>query len=50
MIDLSLAWVLGRPGITSMLIGARSPSHIDQAIAAQRAGLADDLRVRLEGA
>lgn len=48
MIDLSLAWVLSRPGITSMLIGARSPAHIDQALSAERTGLSDDLRSRLE--
>jgi 1-deoxyxylulose-5-phosphate synthase len=48
MIELSLAWVLSRPGITSMLIGARGPAHIDQALAAERAGLSADLRERLE--
>ena len=32
MIQLALAWTLNRPGITSVLIGARNPSHIDQAI------------------
>jgi aryl-alcohol dehydrogenase-like predicted oxidoreductase len=48
MIDLSLAWVLSRPGITSMLIGARSPAHVDQAVAAEQAGLSAELRMRLE--
>jgi len=48
MIELSLAWVLGRPGITSMLIGARSSAHVDQAMQADRAGLSGELRERLE--
>lgn len=48
MIDLSLAWVLHRPDITSMLIGARSPSHVDQALNAERVGISDDLRTRLD--
>jgi aryl-alcohol dehydrogenase-like predicted oxidoreductase len=48
MIELSLAWVLSRPGITSMLIGARSPAHVDQAITADRVGLSAGLRERLE--
>ncbi|MEX1230848.1 MAG: aldo/keto reductase [Planctomycetaceae bacterium] len=47
MIDLSLAWVLGRLGITTMLVGARSPSHIDQALAAAKNPLSDELRQRL---
>ncbi|MDA0833907.1 MAG: aldo/keto reductase [Planctomycetota bacterium] len=47
LIDLSLAWVLGRPGITTMLVGARSPSHIDQALAAENNPLSDELRERL---
>ena len=31
MADLGLAWVLSRDGVTSTLIGARSPAQIDQA-------------------
>jgi len=41
MIQLALAWVLAQPGITSMLIGARSKSHVDQAFEAQASGLSD---------
>lgn len=33
MHHLALAWVLHQPGITSTLIGARTPAHIDQALA-----------------
>lgn len=31
-IQLALSWVLKQPGITSVLIGARKTSHIDQAL------------------
>ena len=31
---LALEWVLSRPGIASVLIGAREPSQIDQALEA----------------
>jgi aryl-alcohol dehydrogenase (NADP+) len=44
---LALAWVLSHPGITSMLIGARSVEHVNQAIAAQAMGMSPELRARL---
>ena len=47
MAQVALAWVLGRPGVTSVLIGARSPAQVDQAFAAQKLGLADDVRAAL---
>ena len=31
-VQLALSWVLNQPGITSVLIGARNPGQIDQAI------------------
>jgi len=31
---LALAWALHQPGIASVLIGCRSPAHVDQALAA----------------
>jgi len=34
MAQLALAWVLNRPGPTSVLIGARSPAQVDQAFEA----------------
>ena len=34
MAQLGLAWVLGRPGITATLIGARDPAQVDQAFLA----------------
>jgi len=32
MVHLALAWVLAQPAVTSMLVGARKPEHVDQAI------------------
>jgi aryl-alcohol dehydrogenase-like predicted oxidoreductase len=34
MAQIGLAWVLGRPGVTATLIGARDPAQVDQAFAA----------------
>ncbi|MCB0083241.1 MAG: aldo/keto reductase [Caldilineaceae bacterium] len=47
MIQLAMAWVLGQPGITSTLIGCRTPAHIDQAFAAAEMGLSLELRAEL---
>ena len=35
MAQLALAWTMHRPHVTSVLIGAREPAHIDQALEAQ---------------
>lgn len=48
IVQLALAWVLGRPGITSVLIGARSKAQVDQAFEAEEAGLDNGLRERLD--
>ena len=48
MIQLSLTWALGRPGITSVLVGARSTDQVDQAFVAERDGLDSELRRRLD--
>ncbi|MEQ1853064.1 MAG: aldo/keto reductase, partial [Chthoniobacteraceae bacterium] len=32
---LALAWALHQPGIASVLIGGRTPAHLDQALAAE---------------
>jgi aryl-alcohol dehydrogenase-like predicted oxidoreductase len=32
--QVALAWLLGKPGVTSPILGATCPSHIDEAIAA----------------
>ena len=43
MIRLALAWAMRHPAITSTLIGARNPSHIDNALAARTIAIDDDL-------
>lgn len=48
MARLALAWVFGRPGIASMLVGARSPAHIDQALDAAAFELPTDLRAEFD--
>jgi len=35
MVELALAWVIGRPGVTSVLAGARKTAHVDQMFAAE---------------
>ena len=47
MVELALAWTIGQPGITSVLIGARDIEQVDQAFAAEAAGLSDELRTEL---
>ncbi|MCB0005015.1 MAG: aldo/keto reductase [Anaerolineales bacterium] len=44
MPQLAMAWVIDRPHITSVLIGARSTAHVDQAFKAEQ--LASHLSVR----
>jgi aryl-alcohol dehydrogenase-like predicted oxidoreductase len=39
MVQLALAWVIGRPAVTSVLVGARNPAQVDQAFDAEQAGL-----------
>ena len=34
MAHLALAWAMHRPGVTSVLVGGRTPAHLDQAFAA----------------
>jgi 1-deoxyxylulose-5-phosphate synthase len=47
MPHLALAWVIGQPGVTTVLIGARNTEQVDQAFEAEAMGLSDDLRVQL---
>lgn len=44
---LALAWTLTHPGITSVLIGARTPAQVDQALAAEALGMSAELRAEL---
>lgn len=48
MVQLALAWVLQRPGVTSVLIGARSVAQVDQAFESLQTGLPDEVRRQLE--
>lgn len=45
---VALAWVLSKPGITSPIIGASKPHHLDDAIAALEVKLNDEEIRRLE--
>ncbi|MEZ4834918.1 MAG: aldo/keto reductase [Caldilineaceae bacterium] len=47
MIRLALAWVIGRPGVTSVLVGARSVDHIEQAFEAESTALPSELLQKL---
>ncbi|MEO0974834.1 MAG: aldo/keto reductase, partial [Pseudomonadota bacterium] len=46
--EVGMAWVLSRPGVTSVVIGPRTPSHIDGAIAALERPLTNDELARVE--
>ncbi len=47
MAQLSLAWALNRPHVTSVLIGARELAHIDQALEAQDIACKDTIDTTL---
>jgi 1-deoxyxylulose-5-phosphate synthase len=44
---LALAWAIKSPGITSVLIGARTPMQVDQALAADAVEMPEELRAEL---
>lgn len=46
--DVATAWVLGRPGVDSVLVGARTPRHLDAGLAAVDEPLPEDARSRLD--
>ncbi|MFH1923260.1 MAG: aldo/keto reductase, partial [Planctomycetota bacterium] len=48
MVGLALSWVLQRPGVASVLIGARHPRHVDQALGALKAPLPNWLGEKLD--
>jgi aryl-alcohol dehydrogenase-like predicted oxidoreductase len=48
--QVSLAWTLGRPAVTSMIIGARTSEQLADNLAAASLRLTDDERARLEAA
>jgi 1-deoxyxylulose-5-phosphate synthase len=47
MIQLAMAWAIGQPGITSVLVGARGTDQVDQAFEAEAVGLSDEMRAAL---
>jgi aryl-alcohol dehydrogenase-like predicted oxidoreductase len=47
MLSLALAWAIGQPGITSVLIGARGTDQVDQAFEAESWGMSEELRSAL---
>ncbi|MGE5601549.1 MAG: aldo/keto reductase [Nitrososphaerales archaeon] len=44
---LALAWAIKSPGVTSVLIGARTPAQVDQALAAGGVDMPEELRAEL---
>ncbi|MCX6030857.1 MAG: aldo/keto reductase [Chloroflexi bacterium] len=44
---LALAWTMTQPGITAVLIGARSPEQVDQALDADALGMSAELRAEI---
>jgi aryl-alcohol dehydrogenase-like predicted oxidoreductase len=47
--QIALAWLLGRPGVTSLVIGARNEEQLAANLAAADIELSDDERTRLDG-
>ena len=46
--SVALAWLLHRPGVTSPIIGASKPGHLEQAVAALEVSLSPDEMQRLD--
>jgi aryl-alcohol dehydrogenase-like predicted oxidoreductase len=46
---MALAFVIAHPGVTSALIGPRTPEHLDDLLAATDVRLTDDLLDRIDG-
>ncbi len=47
MVRLAMAWSMTHPAITAVLVGAREPGHIDNALAAFSMGLDPELRAEM---
>jgi len=48
MSHIALAWVLGKQGVTSPIVGASKPHHLDDAIGSLDVKLTDEEVTRLE--
>jgi aryl-alcohol dehydrogenase-like predicted oxidoreductase len=46
--QVALAWMLHKPGITSPVVGATKPKHLDDALKALSIKLSDEEIARLE--
>ena len=46
--QVALAWLLGRPGVVSLVIGARTDEQLEDNLAAAELQLTDDERARIE--
>ncbi len=46
--QVALAWLLHRPGVTSPIVGATKPGHLEDALAATEVALSPDELARLE--
>ncbi|MCM2390490.1 aldo/keto reductase [Streptomyces albipurpureus] len=46
--QVGLAWVMSRPGVTSTVIGPRTPGHVKDALEALESPLSDEETTRLE--
>ena len=47
MTRLAMAWTMSHPAITTILVGAREPAHIDNALEAYKMGMDPDLRAEM---
>ena len=48
MAQVAMAWLLRQPGVTSPIVGATKPHHLDDAIAGEALKLSDEEAVRPE--
>ena len=46
--QVALAWLLHQPGVTAPIVGVTQPSHIEDAVAAEKLVLSEEERTRLE--
>ena len=46
--QVALAWLLHKPGVTSPIVGATKPAHLEDALAAAELKLSADEIARLE--
>jgi aryl-alcohol dehydrogenase-like predicted oxidoreductase len=49
LVGLAYAWLLGRPGVDSVLVGPASVEHLEAALEAQTRSLSPDMLARVDG-